>query len=116
MEGRRRSWGGSGRNLAIGIVGFVWERALDFGDFARGRFGRCVGCFGDFLAQESDVFEQRGCPWRLWFDGGHCAFALGMMAQRRRGLGLGLGYFLRLAPGGFGGICPTGGIILIAVR
>ena len=48
--------------LAVGVVGFTRAGALGFGDLARGRFGRCVGCFGEFLAQESDVFEQEGCP------------------------------------------------------
>ena len=67
VEGRYRSWGGSGRNLAVGVVGFVRERALDFGDYARGRLGRWLGGFGELLAQESDVSEQRGCPWGLWF-------------------------------------------------
>ena len=46
--------------LAVGVIGFTRERALGFGDLARGRFGRWFGCFGELLAQEADVFEQRG--------------------------------------------------------
>ncbi len=61
VYGRHHSYSGAmAGDLAVGVVGFVWARALGLGDFARGRFGRWFGCFGELLAQESDVFEQRG--------------------------------------------------------
>ena len=64
--GRHHSYGGAMLgDFAVGAIGFAWGRALGFGDYARGRLGRWFGGLGELLAQESDVFEQWGCPWRV---------------------------------------------------